>query len=118
MKQYKAISLEQHLDDLSGEPSKKVSKLIDILYIYSQPATPANVKKYLRTDSAPDFELHLETDENGNKVPRGCLFFWDTPIFAETKTIGQFISVATALGRELFWHEDVYKDYIYINSKY
>lgn len=118
MKQYEAKPLEQHLEDLHGTPSEKVSKLVSITYIYSQPCTPLNVKKYLRSAEEPDYEVHYEKDEHGNVVPLGTLFYWQTPVFARTHTIGQFISVATALDRKLYWEEETYKNYIYINTKY
>ena len=37
MKKYIAKPLEEHLDDLNGDPKKKVSKLLSIQYIYSTP---------------------------------------------------------------------------------
>ena len=48
----------------------------------------------------------------------GVLFYWDTPIFTQPKTIGQFISVAAALGRDLYWEEDTWINHLYINVKY
>lgn len=118
MKKYIAKPLEEHLEDLNGNPSKKVEKLVSICYIYSAPATPLNVKKYLRTEEEPDWEVHWEEDERGRIIPHGVVFYWQTPIFAAVKTIGQFISVATALDRTLYWEEETYKEYIYINTKY
>ena len=32
--------------------------------------------------------------------------------------LGEFISVASALGRELYWEEDTWANYLYINTKY
>jgi hypothetical protein len=118
MKKYKAKPLENHLEELNGDPKKKVSKLLSICYIYDSPATEQNIKKYLRTENEPDFEVFREVDEDGNVVKNGVLFYWQTPIYAEVSTVGQFISVATALGRELYWEEETYRNYIYINTKY
>lgn len=118
VKKYIAKPLEDHLQDLHGTPEQKTAKLIDITYIYSTPATPSNVKKYLRTEGEPDWEVYHEKDESGNTVPHGVVFYWQTPIFARVNTIGQFISVATALDRELYWEEETYRKYVYINSKY
>ena len=121
MKKYPARPLEEHLEDLTGTPSKKVERLVNICYIYSQAATPTNVQKYLRTEEDPDYEVYGEINEEGreNKATvNSTVFYWQTPIHTTPKTIGQFISVATALGRELFWEEETYRDYIYINTKY
>ena len=108
MKKYKAKPLDEHLLELSGKPEKKVEKLISIHYIYSKPMT----------EKDPDFEVFDELDEHGNRVPHGVLFYWDTPIFTQPKTIGQFISVAAALGRDLYWEEDTWINHLYINVKY
>jgi hypothetical protein len=118
MKKYKAKPIEEHLMNLSGNPGKKVEKLISIHYIYSKPLTESNFKKHIRSDKEFDFEVYDELDENGNRVPFGVLFYWETPILTQPKTLGQFISVASALGRELYWEEDTWVKYIYINSKY
>ncbi len=118
MKKYKAKPLDEHLLELSGKPEKKVEKLISIHYIYSKPMTEVNYSKYIRTEKDPDFEVFDELDEHGNRVPQGVLFYWDTPIFTQPKTIGQFISVAAALGRDLYWEEDTWINHLYINVKY
>lgn len=117
MKNYKATPLEDHLEDLSGEPTKFREKFQSIHYIYSKPLTEANFKKHLRSEDQ-DFEIHDELDQDGNKVPYGVLFYWETPIMARPKTLGQFISIATSLDRNLFWEEETWVKYIYINSKY
>lgn len=121
MKKYIARPLEEQLEELSGTPQEKVRKFMNIYYIYSQEATPTNVKKYIRTEKDPDYEVYGVIDDNNreNKGTVDCsVFYWETPIRTTPKTIGQFISVATALGRELFWEEDTYRNYIYINTKY
>lgn len=118
MKHYKAIPLEEHLAELKGEPTKKVEKLVSIHYIYSTPVSESAIKKYLRTAGDWDFEVFQELDDEGNLIENGVLFYWETPIYARCKTIGQFISVATALDRTLYWEEETYKNYIYINTKY
>lgn len=118
MKKIEAKPLEEHLQELSGTPTSKVEKLVSITYIYNSPATLNNVNKFLRTEEDPDFEVYNEEDDNGKAVPHGTVFYWETPIFARTKTIGQFISVATALDRKLYWNEEVYQEYLHINIKY
>lgn len=118
MKNYKALPLEQHLEDLSGNPSKKVEKLVSIHYIYSKPITKANFKKHLRTKGEEHFEILDELDENGNRVPTGVIFGWGVPISANPQTIGEFITIATALGRELYWEETTWVKYLYLNPKY
>lgn len=118
MKSYKALPLEQHLEDLSGNPSKKVEKLVSIHYIYSKPITNANFKKHLRTKNETDFEILDELDENGNRIPNGVVFKWGVSVPVHPQTIGEFISIATALGRELYWEETTWVKYLYLNPKY
>ena len=117
MSKHKAKPLEQHLEDLSGEPSKFREKFQSIHYIYSKPLTEGNFKKHLKAQDQ-DFEIFEEKDEEGNKVSHGVLFYWETPIMTRPKTLGEFITVATALDRNLFWEEETWVKYIYINSKY
>jgi len=117
MKKYKATSLEKHLNDLDGTPQDKVKKLVSIHYIYTKPITESNFNKYLYVDQK-DFEIHGELDEDGNLVDGGVLFYWSVPILTHPKTIGEFITIATALNREIFWDNDTWVEYIYISQKY
>jgi hypothetical protein len=125
MKEYPAKPFEEQIEDLSGSPSKKVEKLVSIHYIYSQPVTEHNVKKYIRTKGDPYYDVHDELDADGNRIPFGVAFYMPTPegvsrpeTMTHPRTIGQFISVATALGRELFWEESIWKDYIFVPKRY
>lgn len=111
MKQYLAAPLEEHLEDLSGTPSKKVEKLISIFHIYSKPFTETNYKKYLRpTENNRDFKMNFST--RVLELNEGFLF-----VFIP-KTIGEFISLMRCLGYTFYWEESVWRDYLYINRKY
>jgi hypothetical protein len=108
MKEFKAKPFVEHIEELSGTPQKKVEKLVSIYSVYSQPLTEKNFKKYLWTKD-DDFEIH-----DGE----GVLFYWEHPILTRPVTIDQFISVSASLGRDLFWHEDVYLNNLNITVKY
>ena len=116
-KEYRAQPLEEHIEELRGMPSEKVDKLVSIHYIYSKPASENNIKKHL-IDPEGKVDPLVELDENGNATPFGTMFYWHTPVHAHPRTIGQIVSIATALNIDLFWEESTWKEYLFINRKY
>jgi hypothetical protein len=118
MKKYKAVSLVEHINELRGEPTKKVEKLVDIHSIYSAPLSEDNFNKYLWTEGEKDFEIHTVKDEQGNYLRTDTVFYWQQPIVTCPQNIGDFIVVANSLGRTLYWHEDVFLRDIAIVAKY
>lgn len=112
MKKHKAQSLVTHLAELKGNPTKKVEKLVSLYSVYATPLSEDNFNKFLWTDNK-DFEIH---DLGDGKV--GVLFYWQQPIMTTPATIGDFIVVANSLGRNLYWHEDIFLRDIAIVAKY
>lgn len=112
MKKYIAKPLEEQLEEVKGTATEFRAKFTDIYYIYSKPCTPLNIKKYIQPPTKEkDYEAFK--DEDGS----GVMFYWQTPpLMTKPQTIGQFISIATALGQQLYWDEDTYRDYIYVNE--
>ena len=111
MKKYEVKTLEEQLAEVKGTASEFRSKFQDIYYIYSKPCNGNNLKKYIQP---PTRENDYEAFEDG--ANSGVMFFWQNPIMTHPRTIGQFISIATALNRELFWEEETYRRYIYVNE--
>lgn len=119
MDKFKAVPLDELLEDVSGNATQFREKFQKIYYIYSKQLTADNCKKLFQApERESDYEVFEEVNEAGESVKGGVMFYWDTPIMTNPRTIGQFITVATALNRELYWKEEVYRDYVYVNAKY
>ena len=117
MKKYIAKPLDEQLEEVSGSPTEFRKKFQDIYYIYSKPLNKANVKKYLQEPTRDaDYEVFSEVGEDGLPKSTGVMFYWQTPIMTHPRTIGQFITVSVALGREVYWEEETYRKYIYVNE--
>lgn len=116
MDKFKAVPLDELLEDVSGDATRFREKFQKIYYIYSKPLSIDNYKKYFAKNDSPDNDMDYEVFED--EAGSGVLFYWQTPIMTKPRTIGQFITVATALDTNLYWKEEVYRDYVYVNAKY
>lgn len=113
MKNYVAYPLEGHLMELSGSPSSKVSKIVDILGIYSKDFNPNNVSKHIRSEGDPEFTI-----VDGDKEGEHGVLIHRNQLLLLPYTLGGFVSIMFSLGLEVYWEETTWQKYLYINRKY